>query len=113
MSPLRRQRIYCELFNVANTATTDKCAILHIGKNNPYNRYTLNGVELVAVNEDQDLKVIITNDLKGKPHVPYIPVARSILSEVSKFHLKNVHNIYKTKAKILSRSLEPILCKRY
>ena len=44
---------------------TDKCKIVHFGNNNPKVTYSMNGVNLQAVDNERDLGVII--DSNGKP----------------------------------------------
>ena len=39
----------------------DKCHVLHFGSTNPRNTYTINGHELLHVNEEKDLGVIISS----------------------------------------------------
>ena len=46
----------------------DKCKVLHIGNNNQFTKYTMNGSELSKVNQEKDLGVTISNDLKPKKH---------------------------------------------
>lgn len=47
----------------------NKCTILHIGTNNPRIVRFLNNVELQSVNEQKDLGVIITENLKWESHI--------------------------------------------
>ncbi len=42
----------------------DKCKVLHIGSNNDRVKYSMNGVQLSKVDQEKDLGVIISNDLK-------------------------------------------------
>ena len=42
----------------------DKCHILHMGKNNPSHKYTLGGVQLEATEEEKDIGVLISKNLK-------------------------------------------------
>ena len=46
----------------------DKCKALHIGNNNQYIKYTINGSELSKVNHEKDLEVTISNNLKPGKH---------------------------------------------
>ena len=46
----------------------DKCKVLHIGNNNLYTKYTMNGSELTKVSHEKDLGVTINNDLKPSKH---------------------------------------------
>ena len=43
---------------------SDKCKVMHIGQRNIKAKYELLGKELEAYDEEKDLGVIITNDLK-------------------------------------------------
>jgi len=43
---------------------TDKCVVLHLGKNNKEFDYVMNNTKLHTVNEEKDLGVIITSNLK-------------------------------------------------
>ena len=47
------------LFNI------EKCKVMHFGKNNPKETYTMNGIILQEVVEERDLGVIVQNDLKA------------------------------------------------
>ena len=42
----------------------DKCKIMHIGRNNPRNKYYMNGVELSVTEEERDLVVWTDSTLK-------------------------------------------------
>ena len=46
----------------------NKCKILHIGSSNDRSNYSMNGTELLKVNEEKDLGVNISNDLKPGKH---------------------------------------------
>ena len=46
------------LFNVK------KCKVLHIGHNNAYHNYSMNGEDLQTVSEETDLGIIISSDIK-------------------------------------------------
>ena len=45
----------------------DKCKVLHLGVNNN-DTYDLNGTKLAIVNEEKDLRVLVTSDLKLSGH---------------------------------------------
>lgn len=47
----------------------DKCKVLHIGSNNVQANYTLNGVQLKSVDEEKDLGVMISKDLKPSKQI--------------------------------------------
>jgi len=42
-----------------------KCKIMHVGKNNPCYEYTMRGVNLRVTEEERDLGVVITKNLKS------------------------------------------------
>ncbi len=42
----------------------DKCKVLHIGSNKDRVNYSMNGVQFSKVDQEKDLGVIISNDLK-------------------------------------------------
>ena len=46
----------------------DKCKVLHIGSNNQYTEYTMNGSEPSKVSHKKDLGETISNDLKPSKH---------------------------------------------
>lgn len=51
---------------------TSKCKVMHIGHNNRRNAYQLDGVTLEKSNEEKDLGIIISSDLKSTKHVAKI-----------------------------------------
>ncbi|XP_050315649.1 uncharacterized protein LOC126750168 [Anthonomus grandis grandis] len=51
---------------------TSKCTVLRIGPDNPDNEYFLDGCALKSVNEQNDLGVLITSDLKWERHITRI-----------------------------------------
>jgi len=46
----------------------EKCKVMHIGRHNPEFRYTLLDKQLETVNEEKDLGVLISDDLKPSAH---------------------------------------------
>lgn len=48
---------------------TNKCTILHVGRNNPQNKYSINNTEIQQVTVQRDLGVIITENLKWETHI--------------------------------------------
>ena len=50
--------------NWAMVFNQDKCKIMHIGRNNPRNKYYMNGVELSVTEEEKDLGIWMDNTLK-------------------------------------------------
>ena len=62
------------LFNVK------KCKVLHIGHNNAYCNYSMNGEILQSVTEETGLGIIVSNDLKpSKQYVSAIKTATMTL----------------------------------
>ena len=47
----------------------DKCNVLHIGSNNQFTKYTMNGSELSKINHEKDLGITIGNDLKPEKNI--------------------------------------------
>ena len=73
----------------------NKCTVLHIGSNNPKRQYTLNGITLKSVNEQEDLGIIISSDLKWESHIAKITKkANSLIFMINKaFQNKSVEMI--------------------
>ena len=46
----------------------EKCKVLHIGNNNNHVSYSMDGVQLTKVDQERDLGVIISSDLKPSTH---------------------------------------------
>lgn len=46
-----------------------KCAILHVGRNNPNHVYTIGNTEVTPVEKQKDLGILVTRDLKWECHV--------------------------------------------
>ena len=46
----------------------EKCKVLHIGNNNDHVSYSMDGVQLNKVDQERDLGVIISSDLKPSTH---------------------------------------------
>ena len=62
---------------------TDKCHILHLGRNNPHFNYTLGGVQLSSVEEEKDIGVLINNNLKpGRQCERAARTANGVLSQI-------------------------------
>ena len=49
---------------VADEINVDKCAVMHIGHNNSNGNYTMTNQQLPVTEEQRDLGIIITKDLK-------------------------------------------------
>ena len=50
----------------------DKCKVMHLGKRNAGGSYVMNGGTLGEVNEERDLGVRITSDLKATAQCNYV-----------------------------------------
>ena len=46
----------------------DKCKVMHLGRNNLRSKYCMNNTTLDDTNEEKDLGVLISNDLKWSKH---------------------------------------------
>ena len=63
----------------------DKCKVLHIGSNNVQAAYTMNGVQLASVEQEKDLGVVISNDLKpGKQVSEVIKTANKLIGFIGR-----------------------------
>lgn len=70
---------WCMSFN------TDKCKVLHVGKSNPKQEYTMNGSPLAETVKERDIGVNITNDLKPSSHcAESARRANAILTQISR-----------------------------
>ena len=79
----------------------DKCKVLHIGHNNSNKLYYINGTEIANVQEEKDLGVIISKDLKPKKHIAkMVKKANRQLGMISRAitnkNKTNIMNLYKT-----------------
>ena len=50
----------------------NKCKVMHIGTNNPKNKYRMDGIELEVVSEEKDLGVLISSNMKPSQHCTQI-----------------------------------------
>ena len=83
--------------------TTDqKCKVLHVGANNPHNKYCLGEVELPEIETEKDLGVLISKDWNFNQHINSIVnkanstsawVLRSVISRSSNVLLKIYQSI--------------------
>ncbi len=46
----------------------EKCHVMHLGNNNPHYTYTLGSSQLASIEEEKDIGVTITNNLKPSRH---------------------------------------------
>jgi hypothetical protein len=49
----------------------EKCKVMHIGCRNPNTNYNFLGSTLISSNQETDLGIIITNDLKVTKYIMY------------------------------------------
>ncbi len=70
-----------------------KCKIMHIGRNNPRYKYTMGGVELSEVEEEKDVGVLITSNLKPSAQCKKAAfTATAVLHQITKnFHFRDRH----------------------
>ena len=78
-----------------------KCKILHFGHNNKRSDYFLKGERIKDDNEEKDLGVIITKDMKQKRHVAEIAkkgnkILGMIRRTITCKNVQNIMNFYKT-----------------
>jgi Reverse transcriptase (RNA-dependent DNA polymerase)/Endonuclease-reverse transcriptase len=72
------------------TLNINKCNVLHIGKNNPRIPYTIDSTTIAAVNNQIDLGITVSHDLKWEDHIlGIVKRANSIIYLVK----KSFHNI--------------------
>lgn len=57
----------------------DKCTVLHMGRNNPRNQYTMEQNALKAVKTQEHLGILMTEDLKWAPHINRVVKRANIL----------------------------------
>ena len=53
--------------------------MLHIGNNNQYTKYIINGSELSKVNHEKNFEVIISNDLKPSKHCSDVKITNKLV----------------------------------
>lgn len=79
--------------NWGMTFNIDKCKVLHLGRNNPENKYDMGGVQLETVSWERDLGIIVNKDLK--PSLQCREAARKanlVLTQILKaFHFRDRH----------------------
>jgi ribonuclease P/MRP protein subunit RPP40 len=77
-----------------------KCKIMHIGKNNPRHEYFMRGNKLTTTEEERDVGVIFTSNLKPSAQCSKAAsIATSVLNQLKRnFHFRDRHifvNLYK------------------
>jgi len=50
---------------------TDKCKVMHLGRNNENNEYSMLGQKLQVVNKEKDLGIMISSDMKREEQCRY------------------------------------------
>ena len=73
----------------------DKCKIMHIGHKNKNEKYELLGREIESVQQEKDLGVVITNDLKSSNQcIEAVKKAQKLLGYIKRqFRTRNKDNI--------------------
>ena len=68
-----------------------KCKVLHLGRTNPGTTYFMNGQPLQVVDQETDIGVLVTKNLKPSDHCAKIAqVARQVLGQVLRsFHFRD------------------------
>ena len=61
----------------------DKCKVMHLGKRN-FGEYVMNGGVMGAVDEERDLGVRITSDLKASAQCAYVCATNRVLGMISR-----------------------------
>ena len=79
----------------------DKCKVLHIGHKNRKSKYYINGTEISKVQEEKDLGIVISEDLKPKKHIARIVkktnrILGMIYRTITCKNKENIMNLYKT-----------------
>jgi hypothetical protein len=79
----------------------DKCKVLHIGHKNRKSKYYINGTEISKVQEEKDLGIVISEDLKPKKHIARIVkktnrILGMIYRTITCKNKANIMNLYKT-----------------
>jgi Reverse transcriptase (RNA-dependent DNA polymerase) len=72
---------------------TDKCKIMHIGRNNPEHRYFMHGQELKTTEEEKDIGILVNKTLKPANHCDKAAnTALGVLSQITRnFHFRDRH----------------------
>ena len=92
------QNTWLLYFNTAD----QKCKVLHVGNNNPHNKYYLGDIELPEIEAEKDLGVLITSDWNFNKHINSIVnkanstsawILRNVISRSSNVLLKIYQSI--------------------
>ena len=73
------------------TFNAKKCKIMHCGRNNPKAKYNMNGVELAEVDNEKDIGITVSSNLKPSKHCEEAANrARAVLGQISRcFHYRD------------------------
>jgi len=79
----------------------DKCKVMHIGRRNLQSKYFMNNMELEKIQEEKDLGIYVTDDLKWSKQCLYVYIkANRTLGMISKTictrDKRMILNMYKT-----------------
>ena len=72
---------------------TKKCKVMHISPKNPRHKYKMNGEELMVTEEERDIGVTVTSNLKPRAQCSKAArTAQSVLGQISRaFHYRDRH----------------------
>jgi hypothetical protein len=75
------------------TFNIEKCKVMHVGKNNPCFEYTMNGVKLSTTEEERDIGVVISKNLKPSEQCSKAAGrATAVLNQIKRnFHFRDRH----------------------
>jgi hypothetical protein len=75
----------------------DKCKVMHVGRNNPEYEYEMNGKKLSVTNEEKDVGVWVTKNLKPSLHCQKSASrAKAVLNQITRnFHYRDRHTYMK------------------
>ena len=97
-----------------------KCKVLHMGHNNAFHNYRMNGEELQSVPEETDLGIIVSNDLKPskqcvsavkKANMTLGMIKRHIVSRDKKTIIRLYKSLVRPKLEYCIQSWNPSLIK--
>ena len=100
----------------------DKCKVLHIGNRNVQANYTMNGKQLAKVEQEKDLGVVISSDLKpSKQCSEVVKTANKLIGFIGRsFEFRTeeiILNLYNALVRphsgVLRAVLVPLLQKRH
>ena len=70
-----------------------KCKVMHVGRNNPQNVYTMEGQQLESTEVERDIGVMMTNALKPSAQcAKALQTGQAVLGQISRaFHYRDRH----------------------